>query len=324
MVVFPKDDLLRLKIGNDHGGVKDDHGACQGRRGAIPLWLTLSGFKEALTMRHAQSEHSAKAAADFLRSKLKIDPGSEPVGLILGTGWGDVLAFDHDRKVSFAEIPGFGSLESLEGHARQVVCGTLAGRSVVALRGRIHLNERPADPGIYAMARLQVEMLIHLGVKKFILTCAAGSLTRDVSVGDIVLINGFVTLFAPEMPLFAGEFCSPEDAIDQELLDAVSAAAQRGLPVAIRRGGHVMLRGPFFEGRKFDKGLLADTGAAVVGMSVLPEACVAALYSGVRVLPLAFITNSASEEHSHEENLRRAKDAAVHLGDVLTRIVARM
>lgn len=267
-------------------------------------------------MRHAPSEQSAKKAASFLRDRLKIVPGSEPVGLILGTGWGDVLAFDAGRSVAFEEIPGFGALEPLEGHARQVVCGTLAGREVIALRGRIHLNEKPADPNLYAMVRLQVEMLLQLGVKKFILTCAVGSLTRDIGVGDIVVIDGFITLFAPQMPLFAGEFCSPEDAIDQKVLAAIDSR--------LRRGGYAMIPGPFFEGRKYDKKILANTGAAVVGMSVLPEACVAALYPGVSVLPIAFVTNTAFEEHTHEENLRRAKAAATSLGDALTRIVSLM
>lgn len=281
-------------------------------------------------MRHKKSEESAKKAAEFLRRMLGI--GADiPVGIVLGTGWGDTIARDmyHERSVRFEEIPGFAALDPLEGHAREVVYGQLQDPNggftpVIALRGRVHLNERPADPALYAMARLQIEMLLQLGVKTLILTCAAGSLRSEIEVGSVVLIDGFVTLFAPDMPLFAGEFCSPEDTIDLELMEYVR---QIKSPLTFRRGGHVMLRGPFFEGRRYDKRILAglygtDTQPATVGMSVLPEACIAALYEGVWTVPVAFVTNTASEEHSHEENQKRAKAQAEHLGDLLLKIVS--
>lgn len=273
---------------------------------------------------HQLSKQRAQMAASFLGRHLKINDSNQPeVGLVLGTGWGDVLEFDTERRVAFKDIPGFGKLEELEGHAREVALGTISGKRFVALRGRVHANERSADGALNAMVRLQVEMLIHLGVKKFIITCAVGSLIPSVEVGDIVLADGFVTLYAPEMPLFVGEFYSPEDAIDQELAKKIFNNAMSGLPLKLHSGGHVMVRGPFFEGRKYDKKILASTGAAVVGMSVLPEACIAALYEA-RVLPVAFVTNTAFEKHSHEENQRRAKEKAEHLGALLGKIVERM
>ena len=85
-----------------------------------------------------------------------------------------------------------------------------------------------------------------------------------------------------------------------------------------------MVRGPFFEGRKYDKTTLARTGASVVGKSVLPEACVASVYDGVRVLALSFVTNDDVEEHSHEENQRAAKAAAPKLGDFLSEVIGKL
>lgn len=279
-------------------------------------------------MAHYQSEQRAKIAAEFLRQSLKINDANQPeIGLVLGTGWGDTLEFDAERCVSFADIPGFSRLDGLEGHAREVVCGTLSGRNFVALRGRVHANERSADPELNAMVRLQMEMLICLGVKKFIVTSAVGSLSPSIGAGDVVMVNGFVTLFAPEMPLFAGEFCSPEDTIDQPLISQIFRETTPGFvktSLKVYRGGHAMVRGPFFEGRKYDKDFLAKTGAAVVGMSILPEACVVAVYPGVKIVPLGFVTNTASEEHSHEENMKRAKEKSVHLGEFLNYVAGKM
>ncbi|KKS13167.1 MAG: hypothetical protein UU69_C0012G0015 [Candidatus Magasanikbacteria bacterium GW2011_GWA2_41_55] len=142
-----------------------------------------------------------------------------------------------------------------------------------------------------------------------------------LAVGDICVVDGFVTLFAPQMPLWGGEFQSPEDSLDKKLCD-IARKATCGLRV--HTGGHVMLLGPWFEGRKYDKRFLALTGAKVVGMSGLPEACVAALYSGVRVLYLCFVTNDDVEEHSHEENLARSKAASSELGSYLELIVSKI
>jgi purine nucleoside phosphorylase len=86
-----------------------------------------------------------------------------------------------------------------------------------------------------------------------------------------------------------------------------------------------MLRGPNFESRKYDKRTLRRCGAKVVGMSVLPEACVAMLFKErVRVLALGYVTNNDVEEHSHQMNVGRAKDQSDRLGEYLTSIVQQI
>jgi len=274
-------------------------------------------------MRSADHENAAKIAAANARRLLNVD--NVNVGLVLGTGWGGALRLEEMRSAAFQDLPGFAGLRGLEGHARRLIIGQLAGKTAAVLSGRVHLNEEPFNPDLAAMVRLQTEMLIQLGAKQLIVTCAAGALGKTLRVGDICVIDGFVTVFAPDMPLYAGEFCSPEDALGEGLrrtaLEAASAEEPRVTAVT---GGHVMLRGPFFEGRRYDKRLLEATGAKVVGMSVLPECCVAALYPEIRALALAFVTNSDAEEHSHEANLERAKRSAAALGAFLERIVSRI
>ncbi|HTM67892.1 MAG TPA: hypothetical protein VL426_01195 [Candidatus Binatia bacterium] len=276
-------------------------------------------------MRSPSLENNARVAAFRIRSQMGLAPDvTVPVGIILGTGWGDTLTLDDAKEVACKELPGFEKLGSLEGHDRKVSMGVLAGRTpAVLLRGRVHLNESH-DPDHWKMVRLQTEMLLHLGVKTLVVTCGAGSLQKEVEVGDVVIIDGFVTAFAPPMPLLGGEFVSPEDALDG---GALTHAFTQFIPPnanSVKKGGYAMLRGPQFEGRRYDKALLAATGAKAVGMSVLPEACVAALYPDVRVVPFALITNSAFEPHSHEENLRRSKERAPLIGDYLTRVVTTL
>jgi len=276
--------------------------------------------------------NKAEVAAYRLKKVLNITEEVR-IGLILGTGWGDVLKLKNAREVAFKDIPGFEGLREIEGHARRVVYGKIGGVPVIALRGRVHLNEAPCDPKVYEMVRLQVEMLIKVGVNRLILTCAVGTVNYPPGVGDVCVFNGLIHLYAPPMPLYAGEFCSAEDTLDPELIKLALAEGEpvnydgkpgSGKRPRVCKGGHAMLLGPCFEGRRYDKATLAQSGACVVGMSVLPEACVAALYPGVKVLGLGYVTNGSSEEHSHETNLARAKSAARMLGGYLRRIIKKM
>ncbi|MDD3285222.1 MAG: hypothetical protein PHG95_01075 [Patescibacteria group bacterium] len=272
-------------------------------------------------MRNKDRETAAIIAADFIK---EIHPGLKyrkaDIGIILGTGWGDALKIKNSNIIPFSDIPGFSNLEKIEGHKRELIIGFIGQKIIVALNGRIHLNEAPYNPEIAKMVRLQTEMLCQLGINNLIITSAVGSLKGALNVGEIAVINGFVTLYAPDMPLWAGEFCSPEDTISSRLTQI--ALAKQGQLTA-KEVGHVMLRGPFFEGRKYDKNLLAKSGAGVIGMSALPEACIAALY-GVETLTLGFVTNDDVAAHSHEENLKKSQEASKLLGSFLHRIIEKI
>ncbi|MHB8871340.1 MAG: phosphorylase family protein [Candidatus Doudnabacteria bacterium] len=270
-------------------------------------------------MRNRRAEKLAIQAADFVRHRLEIP--SDPIGVILGTGWGDKITLDDWSEVPFEDVPGFGHLNDLEGHSRKFVSGVCAGRPIVGLSGRVHLHEAPADPMIHQMVRLQTEILMQLGVTKLIVTCAAGALPKTkIDVGNLVVIDGFITLVAPDMPLYTGEYCSPEDTISKFGVDSTVRILTSVYNGGVTAGSYAMVRGPFFEGRRYDKQALRMLGADIVGMSTLPEACVASLY-GASVLALAFVTNDSEEEHSHGANLMRAASASKGLGNALSKIV---
>jgi purine-nucleoside phosphorylase len=266
-------------------------------------------------------QREAITAANFIRVACPwLNESVTPIGLVLGTGW-DVIKDEDATEIPFQHIPGFNGLEHINGHARKLLVGKIAGKHVVALRGRVHMNEAPCDPNIPRMVRLQTEMLFQLGVKQIIVTSAVGSLHNFVKVGSVVIIDGFITVYAPEMPLWANEFYSPEDMISERL--NLIAEQEQGEMFPVQNVAHVMVRGPFFEGRQYDKALLAASGAKVVGMSMLPEACIAAVYNA-EFLGLGFVTNSPFEVHSHETNVERAKELSEKLSEYLTKIIKKM
>ncbi len=279
-------------------------------------------------MRDGASEGLAAKAADALKKKFGLNDTVLPrVGVVLGTGWGQALPWEEGvAHISMGELPGFDftHMRSLAGHDRKVVYGQIDGEPVIALQGRIHLNEAPYDRDVARMVRLQVEMLIKLGVKTLILTAAAGSLKESIRVGDIMVVDGFMSLFAPDMPLYAGEFYSPDDTLDPGLRE-IAVGTIREVNGVAHVGGYAMVRGPFFEGRRYDKPYLMMTGASTVGMSSLPEACIAALYSPeVKVLALNFVTNTAIEDHSHDVNQARAREKSGDMGRVLRGIINKL
>lgn len=270
------------------------------------------------------AERKARIASIVLKHELAIERLPD-MAVMLGSGWGDSLVLENERSVTLESLAPGTPIEELPGHARRVAYGFLPGskRPIIAIRGRVHVNESLCAPDITLLIRLQIQMCAMLDVKTFVFTAAVGSLTDKIKGDAIVVINKLCTTYAPDMPLFTGEFCSPEDHLDRHLCDI--AVLQRKTiqdsTLHVHRGGHVMVRGPFFEGRKLDKALLKRTKAKVVGMSILPETCVASLVKGSRVLALGYVTNNATEEHSHEENLKRAKARSEELGRYLTAVL---
>lgn len=277
-----------------------------------------------MSTRHKESERTAASAAFLARQQLRLEKFSEvPVGIMLGTGWGAALSPYISREMLLCDSRAFqdfgiSSLPALSGHKRKLALGRYEKTTFLALQGRIHLNEEPTGLRTYQLARLQVEMLIQMGVKTLILTNAVGTLSEYFPVGSVMIPNSFMTLFAGAMPLWGGEFCSPEDAIDIDLARSAMRTASKDVKAGL--GTYAMVRGPHFESRRADKDILRKLGASAVGMSLIPESCIAALY-GVKVLCLSFVTNDDEEKHSHEENLARAKEAEPKLSNILRTIV---
>ncbi len=131
-------------------------------------------------MRNKRLEATAGSTADYIRSQTAASLRNPETAIILGTGWGGTLMENLTgyQTLHLADLPGFHALRDMpqiEGHRRELVLGTLkSGQFVAMLRGRIHSNESHNQDELMQMVRLQVEMLIKLGVKHLILTNAAG------------------------------------------------------------------------------------------------------------------------------------------------------
>ncbi|HEY1600957.1 MAG TPA: purine-nucleoside phosphorylase [Pirellulales bacterium] len=234
-----------------------------------------------------ESACQINAAAAAIRAAWS---GQPRVGIILGTGLaGFSDQIDREAVLNYEDIPHFPRATAL-GHKGHLVCGTVAGTTVVTMEGRFHSYEGYAAAHI----TLPVRVMKQLGVELLIVSNASGGLNPNYSVGDVVVLDDHINLM-PANPLVGinDEVLGPRFPDMSEPYDPALVA--RALEIARRenfvahRGVYVGLSGPNYETRA-EYRFLRLIGADVVGMSTVPEVIVAA-HARLRVLALSVVTN---------------------------------
>jgi purine-nucleoside phosphorylase len=270
------------------------------------------------------SAHGAEAA-QWAAAAVRQHVGDQPadVALILGSGLGGVADDLEDaRSVKFSDIPGF-SAAGVAGHAGKLAAGTLAGRRVLVLAGRIHAYEGHSLPAV----GFPVRVLRALGARTLFVSNAAGGIRRDLSPGDLMVIEDHLNLmFASPLigPLEEGDQRFPDmsDAYDPGLRELVlRLAGENG--IAQRKGVYAALSGPSYETRA-EVLMLERLGADAVGMSTVPEVIVARAL-GMRVAGVSCISNLAcgltDQPLSHAEVIETTKRISQSFGTLVSAFV---
>ena len=218
----------------------------------------------------------------------------------------------------YAELPNFPSSTAL-GHAGRLVCGSLAGQSVVAMQGRFHLYE-----GYHVdQATLPIHVMHRLGVEVLFVSNAAGGMNPKMASGDIMLIDSHLDLMYRStinmtIPTCCDRPTLRSDCYDQELIAlAKSIARQQGFP--IHQGVYASMLGPNYETRA-EYRFLKKMGADVAGMSTVPEVAAASRY-GIRVLGMSIVTNVANPDSLEATSGQEVVDAAMNAAANLQKIV---
>lgn len=243
------------------------------------------------------------------------------VALILGSGWGEVLTPEAlHATVSYANLPGFGAA-SVVGHKGELLLMTLAGRRVMIFSGRRHYYEGCTMEQIVYPIRL----IRALGVKKLLITNAAGGINPTFRAGDLMVLTdhmnltGVSPLRGPHDASWCTRFPDMTHVYDPELSQILLQHGGEN----IRQGVYVFSPGPSYETPAEIKayGIL---GADAVGMSTVPEAIMAHA-GGIRVAALSCITNMAAGLHTsalvHEEVLAESESAKPRMAALLKAFV---
>src|SRR3954447_6196283 len=115
-------------------------------------------------------------AKQFLQSRWQ---GAPRVGIILGTGLGGFAdEIRADVAIPYEEIPHFPT-STVKSHAGRLVCGSLAGKTVMAMEGRFHFYEG------YTLRQITfpVRVMKALGCDVLIVSNACGGMNPQYAKG---------------------------------------------------------------------------------------------------------------------------------------------
>lgn len=226
-------------------------------------------------------------ATEFISTRTGLQPA---FGLVLGTGLGDIAGeIETETVIPYAEIPHFVESTGI-GHEGNLVFGTLGGKPVVAMQGRLHYYEG------YSMGEITfpVRTVRALGARELIISNAVGGMDPHLDLGDIVIITDHINLMG-DNPLIGWnddrlgprfpDMSDPYDSGRRALLETVALEND----IVVRRAVLAAVAGPNLE-TAAEYRFLRRVGADVVGMSMVPENLVA-VHGGMRVLGVAIVTD---------------------------------
>ena len=258
-----------------------------------------------------------RRAADEVRSRW---PHTPDAAVILGTGLGGLAgSIERPTIIEYPEIPDF-PVSTVESHAGRLLCGTLAGKHVIAMQGRFHRYEG------YTLQQVTfpVRVLRELGATALIVSNACGVVRSDWHPGDLMLIADHINLLGdnpligPNDDRLGPRFPDMSQPYDESLRSlARTVAREQG--ITLREGVYVAVPGPNLETRS-EYRAVRELGADVVGMSTVPEVIVA-VHGGMRVLGISIITDEAVPETLQPTTLEQVIAAAGRAEPALTSLV---
>jgi purine-nucleoside phosphorylase len=263
-------------------------------------------------------------AAAVIRERFEEVPD---VAIILGTGLGRLAAEIETRAtIEYATVPSF-PLSTVESHAGRLLCGELAGKTVVAMQGRFHRYEG------YSLQQVTfpVRVLRALGARTLLVSNACGGMHPLWERGDLMLIADHINLLGdnplvgPNDDRLGPRFPDMSEPYDARLR-ALAREVARDRRLTLREGVYVAVPGPNLETRA-EYRFLRTLGADVVGMSTVPEVIVA-VHGGMRVLGLSIITDlclpDCLEPASVQEIIAVATRAEPHLTQLVRGVLERL
>jgi purine-nucleoside phosphorylase len=261
---------------------------------------------------------SVEEAAAVVRERFDRAPD---VAVILGTGLGRLGGeIETAVAIDYADIPHF-PLSTVESHAGRLLCGRLAGKTVIAMQGRFHRYEG------YTLQQVTfpVRVLCALGARTLVVSNACGGMNPLWRAGDLMLIADHINLLGdnpltgPNDDRLGPRFPDMSDAYDAQLRAlAREVALARG--IELREGVYVAVSGPNLETRA-EYRFLRAIGADVVGMSTVPEVIVA-VHAGMRVLGLSIITDMCLPDALEPATVEKIIAVANGAEPKLTRLVS--
>jgi purine-nucleoside phosphorylase len=249
------------------------------------------------------------------------------IGIVLGTGLGGLVTeIEVEFSLMYSNIPNF-PISTLEFHSGKLIFGTLNGKKVVAMQGRLHYYEG------YSMQQITfpIRVMKALGIQWLFVSNAAGSLNPAFKKGDLMVINDHINL-QPESPLrgrndadMGPRFPDMSAPYNKNLIEKALEIAQAN-DITCHQGVYVSVTGPNLE-TKAEYKYLRIIGADAVGMSTVPEVIVAN-HMSVPVFAISVLTDEGFPEDlqptSLEDIIETAKNAEPKMTHILSQLISAL
>ena len=266
----------------------------------------------------------ASAAADAIKGRC----GDVPrIAVVLGSGLGDFAdTLAGAVHLPYQEIPHWPA-PTVVGHAGKLVVGSVSGRRVAALSGRVHAYEGHGQDTVV----FGVRVMARLGVAHLILTNAAGGINTSFGEGALMVIDDHINLTGSNPLIGAnddriGPRFPDMSEVYSRRLGTIADQAAEDTGVAVAHGVYVAVHGPSYE-TPAEIRAFRTLGADAVGMSTAPEA-IAARHAGLEVLGISCITNMAAgvlpQPLVHEEVIETARRVRGSFIALLEAVIARI
>lgn len=258
-----------------------------------------------------------KESAEYLRAYGVKDP---EVAVVLGSGLNDYAdRMDHPLVFSYNDIPNM-QAGLVSDHRGQLIYGNYKGKNVVLLAGRFHYYEC----GDMNKTAFPARLMAALGVKRFIITNAAGCVNPNFGVGNLMLISDHINysgsnpLIGENLEEFGPRFPDMTYTYNKELREVLKVRAHEE-GIDLKEGVYMMFTGPSFETPAEIK-FARTVGADAVGMSTVPEAIIAN-HAGCEIIGISFLANMAAGMLDQPLSGQEVTDAAMKIKDIFAKVV---
>ena len=242
------------------------------------------------------------------------------IGVVLGTGLGNFInKVDVKASIYYKDIPNL-PISTNPAHQGRYVFGYYHNIPCVFMQGRVHYYEGFESEEVVRPIRL----MGMLGIKKLILTNAAGGINLEYKPGDFMLLEDHIDCFMPS-PLrgendeaIGTRFPDMTNPYNSNLVDKVFNKAKE-LNLPIHKGVFIQYPGPQFETKALIKAF-RNMGADACGMSTAIEA-VASNHMNIKTIAISFISNMAcgieNKKITDEEVVIEAKKSEINFTKLL-------
>lgn len=227
---------------------------------------------------------------EYVKERIDFTP---EIAVVLGSGLGGLAEkIDAKAVIPYRDIKGM-PVSTAPSHKGNFIFGTLGGKKIAAMEGRVHLYEGYSPKEVVSPIRL----LRKLGCDKLILTNASGGINKYFNVGDFMLIEDHISAFVPSPLIGKNEeelgtrFPDMSEVYDKDYRKLAKECAKE-LNIELKSGVYAQLTGPQFE-TPAEINMLSKIGADAVGMSTVIEA-IAAKHCGFKICGISLISNLAS------------------------------